>query len=129
MIRFHEEGAIEERSMKLAYCNPVVKTPARKPLDWTDVHRLFDQCHDALQHQPAGVARRMKRLFLAFAGVLEHESDDVFRQARQLEEMVAFLVAARPRHEETRHLQRQLTRLLHAAFGTPEWRRPFIQGL
>jgi hypothetical protein len=129
MSRFHEEGAIEERSMKLADCNPASGTPDIKLLDWTDVHRLFDHCHDALPHQPASVARRMKRLFLAFAGVLEHESDDVFRQARQLEEMVAFLVAARPRHEETRHLQRQLTRLLHAAFGTPEWRRPFIQGL
>lgn len=129
MIRFHDEGAIEERSMKLAYCNPVIRAPEIKPLDWTDVHHLFDQCHESVQRQPAGVARRVERLLRGFARAIEHDSDDVFHRARQIEEMLAFLAAARPGDEETRQLQRLMTRLLHAAFGTPEWRRPFIPGL
>lgn len=115
--------------MKLAYCNTAATAPKVKPLHWNDVHQLLDQCHDALKCQPTGVARRLDRAFRAFAKALEHGADDMFSKGRRLEEMVAFLVAARPHHEETQQLQRSATRLLHAAFGTPEWRRPFVPGL
>ncbi len=83
---------------------------------------------------PQRVARRLDRVLRRFAGALETDASeqdghDLFAQARQLEEMVAWLVAMRRTHEETLRLQRNLTRLMHEVFRTPEWRRSQIQGM
>jgi hypothetical protein len=128
-IRFHEEGAIQEQSMKLAYSNPATAAPEFRPRVWTDVRLCLEQCLCDIGHQPAGAARRLDCMFKRFARALEYGGDDLFLQARRLEESVAFIVAICPRRHEARSLQRNLTRLMHAVFRTPEWRRPFIQGL
>lgn len=120
--------------MKLAYCKPANAAPDLKPQNWTDVRLCLEQCQASAAHQPARVARRLNRLLRRFAGTLErdalkHGRDDLFAQARQLEELVAWLAAVRRTHEETLRLQRSLTRLMHEVFRTPEWRRSLIAGL
>jgi phytoene dehydrogenase-like protein len=126
---FHEEGATEEQSMKLAYCKPATAAPDLKPQNWTDVRLCLEQCHASVAHQPDSVARRLNRLLKRFAKALEHGGDDLFAQARHLEETVAWLAALRGTHEETLRLQRSLARLMHEVFRTPEWRRALITGL
>ncbi|MBB4198531.1 hypothetical protein GGD83_002332 [Rhodoblastus sphagnicola] len=115
--------------MKLAYCRPATAAPDLEPRTRTDVRLCLEQCHGDLAHQPASVARRLDRLLRRFSGSLEQDGHDLFAQARQLEEMVAYLAAFRRSHEETLRLQRNMTRLLHEVFRTPEWRRRFIAGL
>jgi hypothetical protein len=120
--------------MKLAYCKPATAAPDSKPQNRTDVRLCLEQCHADIAQQPASVARRMNRLLRRFAkalegGALENGGADLFRQARQLEDMVAWLAALRVGHADTLRLQRNLARLLHEVFRTPEWRRPLIAGL
>jgi len=115
--------------MKLAYCKPATAAPDLKPQNWTDVRLCLEQCQASVALQPNGVARRLNRLLRRFARTLEHGGDDLFAQARRLEEMVAWLTTLRRTHEETLRLQRSLTRLMHEVFRTPEWRRPLIAGL
>ncbi|MCW2285480.1 hypothetical protein M2323_003377 [Rhodoblastus acidophilus] len=120
--------------MKLAYCKPAGAAPDFKPHQWTDVRLCLEQCRASAAHQPERVARRLEQMLRRFAGALEKDAveqngHDLFAQARRLEEMVAWLVDMRRTHEETLCLQRNLTRLMHEVFRTPEWRRSQIQGL
>jgi hypothetical protein len=120
--------------MKLAYCKPATAAPDFKPQNWTDVRLCLEQCRDSATHQPVRVARRLDRLLRRFAGaleqdLLEQDGRDLFAQARKLEETVAWLVVLRPTHEDTLRLQRNLTRLMHEVFRTPEWRRSQIAGM
>jgi len=120
--------------MKLAYCKPATAAPDLKPQNWTDVRLCLEQCQASVAHQPERVGRRLNRLLRRFARTLERDSldhggGDLFKQARQLEEMVAWLVALRRSDEETQRLQRSLARLMHEVFRTPEWRRPLIAGM
>jgi hypothetical protein len=105
-----------------------------KPQNWTDVRLCLEQCQASIAHQPDRVARRLSRLLRRFAktlerDALEHAGGDLYAQARQLEEIVAWLAALRGTHEETLRLQRRLTRLMHEVFRTPEWRRSLIRGM
>ncbi|MCW2318470.1 hypothetical protein M2322_004039 [Rhodoblastus acidophilus] len=125
--------------MKLAYCRPATAAPDFKPRTRADVRLCLEQCHADLAHQPASVARRFDRLLRRFARALEggdagsraarQAADALHAQARQLEEMVAWLAALRRSHPESLQLQRNMARLLHEVFRTPEWRRRFIEGL
>ena len=120
--------------MKLAICKPVAAAPDLKPQAWTDVRLCFEQCQADAAHQPARVARRLNRLLRRFASTLERSAperggDDLFAQARHLEELVAYIAEMRRSHEEGGRLQRDLTRLMHEVFRTPEWRRRAIAGL
>ncbi len=115
--------------MKLAYSNPAAAAPESTSADWTLVQSLIDQCRADSRLQPAGVARRLDKMFQSFAEALDAGGEECFLQARRIEETLGFLAQLRSGHAETQMLQRRLTRLLHEAFGTPEWRRPFIAGL
>ena len=115
--------------MKLAYCKPATAAPDNKPQTRTDGRLYLERCRADVAHQPPRVARRLDRLLRSFAKTLEWGGDNLLLQARQLEEMVAYLAAVRRSHQETHRLQRYLTRLLHEVFRTPEWRRPSIAGL
>jgi len=115
--------------MKLAYCKPATAATDIKPLTRADVGLCLEQCHADVAHQSASVARRLNRRLRSFAKTRERGGDNLLLQARQLEEMVGYLAAFRQGHQETQRLQRNLTRLLHEAFRTPEWRRPLIAGL
>jgi hypothetical protein len=131
---FHEESAFEEQSMKLAYCKPATAGPDSEPRAWTDVRLCFEQCRADAANQPARVARRLNRSLRRFAGALERSEterggDDLFTQARRLEELAAYIRDLRAAHEDAARLQRNVTRLMHEVFRTPEWRRKFIAGL
>jgi phytoene dehydrogenase-like protein len=115
--------------MKLAYCTPAAAAPGLKPQTRTDVRLCLEQCHADLAQQPPSVSRRLGRLFRRFARALEHGGDDLFQQARRLEETVAYVAALSQTDEDAARLQRNTTRLLHEIFRTPEWRRRFIPGL
>ena len=115
--------------MKLAYCKPATAAPDIKSQTRMDVCLCLEHCHADVTHQPASVARRLNRLLRSFAKTLERGGDNLLLQARRLEEMVGYLAALRQDHQETQRLQRNLTRLLHEVFRTPDWRRQFIAGL
>jgi len=115
--------------MKLAYCRPATAAPDLKLTSRADVRLCLEQCRADIAHQPASVARRLNRLLRRFARSLEHDGHDLFAQAHQLEETVAWLASVRSSQAETLRLQRHMTRLMHEVFRTPEWRRRFIPGL
>lgn len=120
--------------MKLAICKPAAAAPDLKPQAWTDVRLCFEQCEADAARQPARVARRLNCLLRRFAGALESSAperggDDLFAQARRLEELVAYVADLSGSCEDSRRLQRNLTRLMHEVFRTPEWRRRAIAGL
>jgi len=89
----------------------------------------FMVCRNLLRSQPDSVARRLGLLLDRAEKSIKRRNARMFVQARRLEEAVGYVCGLRQSHPASKQLQRSVARLLHEAFGTPNWRASVIDGL
>ncbi len=79
--------------------------------------------------QPPYTADRLVRLARAVEETIRSGNPERYRRARWLEEAVAPIARARPKHAASQQLQLCLTQLLSQSFHSIDWRRPLIREL
>ena len=76
--------------------------------------------------QPPHTADRLARLARGVEKSIRSGDPERYRRARWLEEAVAQIARARPKHAASQEMQICLTRLLRENFHSMDWRRPLI---
>jgi hypothetical protein len=127
--RLYDEGSTKEQSMKLAAISVAAASAVVPHSRRMDSGESFLVCRNLLRSQPDSVARRLELLLARTEKSIKCQNAAMFIQARRLEEAVGYVGALRHDHPESQQLQRSVARLLHEAFGSPNWRAAVIDGL